>query len=319
MHNLGNSIYRDDSIGIIKASGLEVLDLLNRLSTNDVVSLAPNEGKVTILTTDKGRIVDLITVLNQQDHTIIITSPGAQTNVLSWIEKYTFLEDAEFSDLTPTLTLFSIIGPDVQKCLKKLIPDVNEPIEQYRSIPFNINESSAFIYKDGHHGVPRYNIVGDKNLSETFILESMQPRPTLIDSNTFEALRINQGWPAYGHELTETYNPLEAGLWGAISFNKGCYIGQEVIARLDTYKKVQRHLVNLTIESNVEIIPGTKIALNGHACGTVTSICKKPVNNVTDALGYVRREMSVVGTKLNLVCDGSPDATVREIALPFGP
>ena len=62
----------------------------------------------------------------------------------------------------------------------------------------------------------------------------------------YEALRVGLGAPSYDRELSEAYNPLETGLWGSISFTKGCYIGQEVIARLDTYQKVQKHLVSLS-------------------------------------------------------------------------
>ena len=110
----------------------------------------------------------------------------------------------------------------------------------------------------------------------------------------YEVLRVKEGAPVYDRELGDDYNPLEAGLWGSISFTKGCYIGQEVIARLDTYQKLQKHLVSLSFSSEAGIDAGVRLSREGREVGQVTSAARVPTTGATIGLGYVRKEAAEV-------------------------
>ena len=130
----------------------------------------------------------------------------------------------------------------------------------------------------------------------------------------WEIWRIEQGIPAWGRELTATVNPLEAGLRFAISFHKGCYIGQEVIARLEHYEKVRRRLMGLYLEE--EIPAGeTRLEAEGREVGWLTSSIRSPRWGPI-GLGYVLREYAEPGRSIS-VRSGERTITARLAMLPF--
>ena len=128
-------------------------------------------------------------------------------------------------------------------------------------------------------------------------------RPVGIEA--LGSVRVEQGVPEYGKELSEDVNPLEAGLLDLISFNKGCYVGQEVIARLNTYKKVQRHLVGLSWDSSAVPEPGCALFFEGERVGAITSETRSSGTGGGVGLGYVRIGQARVGEKLTM---GSADS-----------
>ena len=124
------------------------------------------------------------------------------------------------------------------------------------------------------------------------------PVPARPGRDAVELARIEQGVPAFGAELSESYNPLEAGLQHMVSYTKGCYIGQEVIARLTTYDKVQKRLVRLTWPADAQVDAGTKLMLDGRQAGVVTSAIRDPRTGYGLGLGYVRKALSDPGARL---------------------
>lgn len=148
----------ESNIGLLRIKGHDCLNFLQRLSTNDMNGLNSGEHRTTVLTTEKGRIVDIVTVLKLEDSIVLTTSIGNSQRVKEWFEKFTITEDIQITDITADFSRYCIVGAKV--------------------------------------------ITGIQQL---------------------------------GKELTEQVNPLEANLEKFVSFTKGCYIGQEVIARLDTY------------------------------------------------------------------------------------
>ena len=114
------AVYDSSCIGRIKAVGADVLDLVNRLSTNAVDALAHGQGAPTILTTEKGRIVDLVMVANRGDYVLLLTSPDMAKEVVEWIDKYTFVEDVALEDITASTAMASVIGPDAPDLLGKV-------------------------------------------------------------------------------------------------------------------------------------------------------------------------------------------------------
>ena len=104
-------------VGRLKATGDDALDLLNRLSTNQVLTLEPGQGAPTVLTTDRGRILDLIATVNVGDYTLLLTSPEGQQRVMDWLDKYTIMEDLVVEDMTGDSTMLTVLGP---QCLESL-------------------------------------------------------------------------------------------------------------------------------------------------------------------------------------------------------
>ena len=119
--------------------------------------------------------------------------------------------------------------------------------------------------------------------------------------------------------MGDDFNPLEAGLIGCIDFAKGCYIGQEVIARLDTYRKVQKYLVKLAFDPGVSVTQGTTLIQEGRAVGRVTSAASIPTTGDTVALAYVRAKNAVPGAVLELELPASGEARIKSLPQLFGP
>ena len=131
----------------------------------------------------------------------------------------------------------------------------------------NLAEAKVTIISNKMNQKTCLDVIGDMSDKER-IIEFLKNSGTQLESNQFENIRISLGFPKFGMELTEEFNPLEAGLIDHISFNKGCYIGQEVVARLNTYDKVQRKLVKLSWDGLLE---GNEIFSRGKGVGVITS------------------------------------------------
>ena len=126
-----------------------------------------------------------------------------------------------------------------------------------------------------------------------------------VGEDALEAVRIEQCVPAYGSELGESYNPHEAGLVDHVSFTKGCYTGQEVVVRLATYDKVQKHLVGVRWNPPAEVPKGTRLVLDGAPVGIVTSSTLAVDGPGGMALAYVKRAHANEGVELTAEVDGS--------------
>ena len=312
------ALYDSSHVGRIKAIGEDALDLLNRISTNEVVSLEPGQGAPTVLTTDRGRILDLITVHNLGDHILLRTGPQARDQVIEWIDKYTIVEDLELEDITDQTAMLSLIGPKAGSLLEEQVGADMASLAPHDSVAVSLDGAEVRVIRSDLADLSRFDLVvreeDAKDIWENLIAAGARP----MGLEAYEAVRIQKGIPEHGRELGESYNPLEAGLWGSISFTKGCYIGQEVIARLDTYQKVQKHLVSLKLSPGTVLVEGAKLTRDGREVGLVTSLAQIPSTAELIALGYVRKEVEA-DSELGL--DGSDDtpAQVGSHVLPFGP
>ena len=315
----GAALHDSSYVGRLKASGQDVLDLLNRLSTNDVVSLQPGQGAPTILTTDRGRILDLITVLNLGDHVLLLTSPQTREDVIQWIDKYTIVEDVVLEDVTPTTAMLSLFGPRAPLLLNRLMDIGLERFEANQSACVTIAGVEGHVIKRDLVNLARFDVVVQVKDAEKVWREIIAAGAVPIGLEAFEVLRVESGAPGYGKELGQSYNPLETGLWGSISFTKGCYIGQEVIARLDTYQKVQRHLVSLSFSPDAQVEEDQILAHEGKEVGAVSSVVRLPTTGELIGLGYVRKAAAEIGTRLSFKDKEGSWAKVEAIVLPFGP
>ena len=315
----GAALHDSSYTGRIVATGEDVLDLLHRLSTNDVVSLQPGQGAPDVLTTDRGRILDLISVSNLGDHVLLLTSPQTRETVIQWIDKYTIMEDVVLEDVTSDTAMLSLMGPEAQALLSRLASLEFGPFEPNHSAHVTIDGVDCDVIRRDLVSLPRFELVLEAGNAEKVWEEVIAAGAVALGLEAYEVIRVETGAPAFGRELCESYNPLEAGLWGSISFTKGCYIGQEVVARLDTYQKVQRHLVSLSFSPEARVEEGMKLSREGREVGQVTSAVVVPTTGARIGLGYVRKEAAEVGTVVGLVDEDTSWAKVEAKVLPFGP
>ncbi len=319
---LGGAALHDSShAGRLRATGKDALDLLNRLSTNQVLHLAPGQGAPTILTTDRGRILDLVAVVNTGPDVLLLTSPGRQQAVIQWLDKYTIMEDLTVTDLTPATAMLTVLGPLGRAALERLCGLELAGLAPFHTVAGPVAGQEVRVINRPLGALPAWDLVLDGAAALPVWERLLAAGLTPLGLEAWDALRVQQGVPAHGQELGDDYNPLEAGLVGAISFTKGCYIGQEVIARLDTYQRVQKRLAMLRFSPGTPgpVHQGTALTQNGQDVGAVTSLAQMPGGGELLGLGYVRMAAATAGARLGLAEGSQGWAEIVQLPLPFGP
>ena len=271
------------SFGRLRISGKDALDLLNRLSSNKLIDLAPGEGASTVLTTNKGRIIDLLLVINMGDELLVITSPQTPEKVIEWIDLYTFGEDIAVEDVTEDTALLSLLGPGAGD----LLDTGASTVDLYGVGQVSLQGIKLPFIKTDTLDTTSYDLLTTASQAEKVWDSLIQAGAVAVGEDALEMIRVEQGVPRYGREMGEDFNPLEAGLNSSISYDKGCYIGQEVVLRLNTYKKVQKHLMGIVVEEGSPTI-ATRLEFEGKDAGFLTSVVDSPLLGHALALGYVR-------------------------------
>ena len=305
--------------GRLVARGADTLDLLNRLSTNKLDDLPVGRGAGTVLTTAKGRIVDWLTVLHPDQAVVLLTSPGRQEAVAEWIDLYTFDEDTTLEDVSDATALLGVVGPAAGRAVEQAL-GVRAHLDLYDCLAVDWRSSTLTVARTDPTGGPGYDVIVPESAAAELwraLMEAGAPEGiTPLGEEAFEALRVTSGVPRWGRELGEQRNPLEAGLEGSISWTKGCYTGQEVVARLQTYHKVQRYLVGLALGADgLSVRPGAALVADGKTVGTVTSVAVSPPAAEAAALGYVRTAYVQEGGEVAVEVEGG-SARARIVRIP---
>ena len=269
--------------GVLSIAGSDSIEFLQRMSTNDMTDVKSTERTcTTLLTSEKARIIDLVAVLNTGDALLMLTSADMQQRVKEWLEKFIIMEDIQIIDVTSNYSTHSIIGVNA---LRSLRMDSHAIIEQESTTVLLKDPSSGnYLFRDHVWHTPVFTLVSKRDHAPDLFSTTIPDNPDIV-----ETLRIEDGVPLTGKELTENVNPLEAGLNRFISFGKGCFIGQEVIARLDTYNKLQKVLVGIIFETVDELLLTTgKLFQTSDEIGYTTSHTWSPKLQRYIALGYVK-------------------------------
>lgn len=281
-------------LGILLISGETRFDLLNRMSTQKVRPMNKGEGTATILTTDIGRIIDRLLLYATGSTLYTLTSANNSEAIARYLMRFVFFQDDfHMQDISEGTLIFGVYGPQArQKVIEAGFTDEELPLHHWRQTQFG--DVTAYLHRtDPIHG-DGYFIMGEEKDQEVLWQRLLDAGLLVADSAAFDYLRIEAGLPRFGQELTGDYIPLEANLWADVSFNKGCYIGQEIIARMESRGKLAKKLVLLTAAAPLE--PGSDLQANGKNAGTVTSTAVGP--NGTIGLGYVKTAVLNADKKL---------------------
>jgi tRNA-modifying protein YgfZ len=303
------AIYDSSAWGKIMVSDRDCLRFLHNQSTADFEKLKAGEGCDTVFVTSTARTIDLATGLILDDEVLVIVSPSRRKYLLDWLDRYIFFADrVRLSDLTDRTASFTLMGANSNRILTQLgcenLQDL--PLNNHRLVA--IDNVEVRIVSGTELGLPGYRLIGDRATREILYQKIIDLGAVVIDETAWECLRIERGRPKPDAELTEDYNPLEVGLWQTISFSKGCYIGQETIARLNTYKGVKQYLWGIKLAAPVAL--GTPLTIDGEKVGVLTSISDR--DNEISGLVYVKTKAGGVGSK---VLVGNVDGEI--IDLPF--
>ena len=304
----GVAICDRSSWGLIKITGSDRLRYLHNQSTNDFENLKPGEGCDTVFVTSTARTLDLATAYAVEDAVIILVSPHRRQQLLAWLDKFIFpFDKVELEDVSAQYAVFSLIGVSSSTLLSKTITEKlpqtsgNHKIVNIENIPVRVAVGSGL-------ATSGYTLILSSENSGVIWSKLVKEGVIPLGDRLWESLRIQQGRPKSDFELTEDYNPLEAGLWQTISFEKGCYIGQETIARLNTYDGVKQKLWGIKLDKPVAL--QTPITVEGKKIGVLTSYTDTDKGSY--GLGYIRTKAGGEGLQVRV-----GDATGEIVSVPF--
>lgn len=321
--------------GRIVVRGRESARFLQSMLSNDIANLPVGAGVPATLLTNKGRVIGLLRAYNLGHEYLLDVEPRAAEKTLRTLQAYKMALRVEIVDVRDTLLALSLQGPRARPLLAAVLGgDVTvqregeiaahsiERVLAQEEIAEATTSSSVWIACASHTGEEGYDIFMNRAMGpaiwralwragEAFGLRA-------VGFRALSVLRLEAGIPWYGFDVDETTIPLEAGLESAISFTKGCYIGQETIAMIRYRGHINRKLVGLRLEGDRLPEPGDRLLAEGIEVGRITSAVFSFSLRTNIALGYAKCAWADPGARL-VVRTKEADVEAEVCSLPFVP
>jgi folate-binding protein YgfZ len=305
--------------GRIVVSGVDRASYLQGLLTNDIVALAAGQGCYAAYLTAQGRMIADLHVYELGDVIVLTMAGDVKDAVMAKLDQFIFGEDVQLGDVTDTFAQIAVVGPEAARVVASVISGVTAAtlagLPEHGNVRAQWAGGAAIAVRVSDTGEPGFDLFVERPRAEELkaALSAIDVAP--IDAATAEALRIESGVALFHRDMDEQTIPLEAGIESrAISFTKGCYVGQEVVIRVlhRGHGRVARKLVGLTFDGSQPPAPGAKIRASDRDIGEVTSSTVSPALQRPIALGYVHRDFVEPGTTVS--ADGLDG---RVATLPF--
>ena len=311
-------------------TGADRVRFLHGQVTNDINRLRPGDGCYAAITTAKGKMESDLNIYALPDELLLDFEPGLTGKISQRLEKFIVSDDVQVVDVAPLYGLLSVQGPQAETVVQALGIFPELPGAAFQSLKISdamlgemylMNLSRLDWRESGAHGSDFAKASTDKVARPTLGFDLFIPTDSLgavadkliaaaksvggraCGWDALEIARIEAGIPRFGIDMDESNIPLEADIESrAVSYKKGCYIGQEVINRIHSIGHVNKELRGLRLADDLKALPATgdKLFHDGKEVGYVTSAAKSPALHMNIALGYVRREANAPGTELVL-------------------
>jgi glycine cleavage system T protein len=296
-------------------TGRDASKFLHRIVSNDVKNVAAGQGTYATLLNPQGQILADLRVYATEDRLLVDTDADLRSKAMEILRRYIIGDQVLVEPLETFALAFE--GPQAAGLLEKTLHEDLPVMKEFEHFATNYAGFPVRVVRISNTGEEGYEVwVGAKGVMGLWGAACGQaPSYGMLPCGTeaLESLRIEAGIPRYGSELGEDTLPLEANLMNALSFNKGCYIGQEIVERARSRGHVNWKLAGVTIESPRPPASGEKLTLEGKEVGEVTSACVSPTLQKTIALAYLRQEHLEAGTRLQ-----TASGVAAEVAsLPF--
>eukprot|EP00242_Pyramimonas_sp_CCMP2087_P016441 CAMPEP_0198200442 /NCGR_PEP_ID=MMETSP1445-20131203/3454_1 /TAXON_ID=36898 /ORGANISM="Pyramimonas sp., Strain CCMP2087" /LENGTH=503 /DNA_ID=CAMNT_0043870513 /DNA_START=131 /DNA_END=1642 /DNA_ORIENTATION=+ len=275
--------------GRIRVSEADRIDFLQNQTTADFKSLKAGQGTDTVFSTPQGRALDLATALVNENSVMLIVSPTEKDGLIAKMNKFIFMADrVKVDDVSERTCMFSLLGPDSYATLSRLQAGAVLDATPASHAVLNFMGSPLMVVVGGGLPMISYTLIIDEAAAPDLWTLLLENGAVPGGEQAWEQARVLSGRPAAGKELTKEFNVLEAGLYQAASLNKGCYLGQEALAKVYIKAAVKQQLWGVELEGEVsagmELTDGA-----GKRCGVVTSYTPTPsLGSGHFALAYVR-------------------------------
>jgi folate-binding protein YgfZ len=297
---------------------------LNGQVTNDVRALRPGQGCYAALVNAKGRMEGDAFIYRLAEEFLLDGEPGCGPALAQRLTRFVIADDVQIADAAPHYGLWSVQGPQAAAVVGALALNGEPPA---RPLSFTTHRHPDFgelyVMNQPRVSLPGFDLFVPLPAMEAFgerlLAAARAHGGRLAGWEALETARIEAGIPRFGADMDNTTLPPEAGLGThAISYTKGCFIGQEVLARIRTYGHVNRTLCGLRLADELPELPtrGDVLLKNGQEVGQITSAARSPAWRANLALGYVHRDHNTVGTTLTLR-SRTGESPVQITLLPF--
>jgi glycine cleavage system T protein len=306
--------------GTLTLTGEDRAKFLHRLISNDVENLSNGEGNYGTLLTNRGKIIADMKVYILGDAINISTAPECTEDVFAELDKYIIADDVELSVETDNIGAIAVYGPKSTELVQSVL-DAEEDLsslQEYHSRFCVFDQQWIVCVGSNTVGECGYHLYISTDKLETLWEKLMAEGPNVVPIgwDALESLRIEAGTPRYGTELTDSVIPLEAELEHAIDFEKGCYIGQEIVARMKYRGHPNRLLRGIEIHAENPAQQKSPIFHDDKEVGWVTSSVYSPTLGKPIALSYVRTVVTEQGSQIQIeTSKGRVNGTV--VRLPF--
>lgn len=304
--------------GLIEVSGSEAVSFLNGMITNDVKTLEDGHWMSAAFPNVQGRLIAYVRVLNRGGAYLFETEAATHGAVYQALYRFTFAGDFKVADLTETHTVFTIQGAGAGAAIETLLNPEAAKVERDRVVSIGGRPGSATVIRATHTAEDGFDLLIDGSEASAFREGLAAATAAKISDPVWEVLRIEAGVPRFGIDMTANNVVLETVPEAAVSYTKGCYVGQEIIARIHWRGHVAKQLTGLKLDGPA-LHDEQLVSAEGRDAGRITSVAYSPTLDQWVALGVVKYDQLSAGISLKIgAADSKRTAVVAGLPLVAG-
>jgi glycine cleavage system T protein len=312
--------------GLLQLTGADRVSFLQGMVSNDVKALKPGEGQYATILNQQGKVLGDTRVLCSDNSLYLDLWEIIKDKIAVHLNRYLVADEVEIADRTDEYAIISLQGPQSEACLRRLVGQNELPgrLAEHRMV--SIDDAQVCVVRSSYTGEGGFDLIIPeshfKNIAQQLTAAGKQFSSAWVGEEAHNILRVEAGMPRYGVDFSDDNLLLEVGLDQAVSFTKGCYLGQEVVERIRSRGHVNRKLVGLTFEGQETASRGDALFAD-KPVGTITSCVQSPVLTKPIALGYVHKDYWSPDTRLSVKHEGislnAKVTTLPFVHLPRGP
>ncbi len=288
---------------ILRLAGSDRVQYLHAITSNNIKALATGRGLLALLLNPQGHILAELEVYSLPDNLLLLSHASLQERTVTTLRKYVIASKVVIEDVTPAMGSLAIEGPRAPEAIEQLCGVAIGTLPEMAVQEIQWEGAAGFLLRRSLFGQPGAQLIVPRDalasVWRTALLRVQAVGGTPIGHDAFHALRLEAGVPWFPADFYDQMIPHEAGLENThVSFNKGCYTGQEIVERVRSRGHVNRKRVQLQFSAAAPPAPGTKLLAGATEAGFVTSAAYSPSAGASIGMGYVRREHWEAGTTL---------------------
>jgi tRNA-modifying protein YgfZ len=285
--------------GKLRATGEDRTRFLHAMTTNHVEQLKPGEGCYSFFLNAQGRILGDVNLPCFEDHFLLDTEPETRRKLFEHLDRYIIADDVTLEDATDRIATIAVEGPESAAVLRKM-GVAALPEAPYSTVPWSNEPGESTIARLSSTGADGYFLFVPAERKDEVIAQLSTAGAVAATAEDARIVRIENGRPRYGEEITERYLVQETGQLQAVHFSKGCYLGQEIVERVRSRAQIHRVLRKLEIDTAEPPPVGTKFKSGDADAGEIVSAAFSPALQKTVAMAYVRVPFAEPGTVLSI-------------------